>query len=80
MIKRTSDGTVKNEIISNKELSEELHKLSIRKFNKRKVHSFFIDNIECADLVDMHLINKFNKGFSYYVLLIFIANMHGLFI
>ena len=80
MIKRTSDGTVTNEIISDKELSEELHKLSIRKFNKRNVHSFFIENIECADLVDMQLINKFNKGLSYYVLLIFIANMHGLFI
>ena len=36
--KNTSGGTVKNEIISNKELTEELHKPIIRKFEKRKVH------------------------------------------
>ena len=35
--KNTSGGTIKNEIISNKELTEELHKLIIRKFRKRKV-------------------------------------------
>ena len=38
LIKSTSGGTVKNEIISNKELAEELHKPIIRKFEKRKVH------------------------------------------
>ena len=43
--KSTSGGTIKNEIISNKELAEKLHKPIIRKFNKRKVHSSFIDNI-----------------------------------
>ena len=43
--KNTSGGTVKNEILSNKELVEELHKPIIRKCNKRKVHSPFIDNI-----------------------------------
>ena len=35
----------------------------IRKFNKRKVHSLFIDNIWDADLSDMQLISKFNEGF-----------------
>ena len=43
--KKTSDGTIKNEIISNKELSEELHKPIIKKFNKGKVPSPFINNI-----------------------------------
>ena len=33
--KKTSGGTVKNEIISNKELAEELHKPIIRKFDKK---------------------------------------------
>ena len=32
-------GAIKNEIMSNKELAEELHKPIIRKFEKRKVHS-----------------------------------------
>ena len=38
-------------VISNKELAEELHKPIISKFEKRKVHSSFIDN--CIDLADM---------------------------
>ena len=37
--KETSGGAIKNEIMSNKELAEELHKPIIRKFEKRKVHS-----------------------------------------
>ena len=87
--KKTSGGgallankyAVKNENISNNELAEELRKPIIRKFNKRKVHSPFVDNIWGADLVDMQLISKFNKGFTFfYALLVFIANMHGLFL
>ena len=35
--KSTSGGTVKNKIISNKELAAELHKLITRKLEKRKV-------------------------------------------
>ena len=51
---------VKNENISNRELAEELLKTIIRKLNKRKVHSPFIDNIWGADLAEMQLISKFN--------------------
>ena len=47
----------------NEQLTEELHKPIIRKFKKRKVYSAFKDNIWDADLVDMQLISKFNKGF-----------------
>ena len=36
---------IKNEIMSNKEFSEELHKPIIKIFETRKVHSLFIDNI-----------------------------------
>ena len=36
-----------------------MHKPIIRKFNERKVHSPFIDNIWGADLSDMQLISKF---------------------
>ena len=55
-------SSIKSENISNKELAEELHKLIIIKFNKRKVHSPFIDNIWGTDLAHMQLISKFNKG------------------
>ena len=44
-VKKNSGGTVKNEIISNKELAEELHKSIITKFKKRKVHSTLTDHI-----------------------------------
>ena len=49
----------------NEQLAEELHKPVIRKFKKRKVHSVFKDNIWGADLEDMQLISKFNKGFRF---------------
>ena len=51
---------------------EELQKPIIRKFEKRKVHSPFIENIWVADLVDTRLRRKFNKGIRclLYVLLI----------
>ena len=47
--------------MSNKELVRPI----IRKFKKRKVHSFFIDYNWGADLADMQLISKFNKGFRF---------------
>ena len=51
--------------MSNKELVEESHKLTIIKFEKRKVKSFFIDNIWGTDLTDMQFISNFNKGFRF---------------
>ena len=79
LIKKASGRGIKN--IPNKELAKELHKPIIRNFKKRKVHSLFTDNIWDADLADMQMISKFNKRFRfYYVLLIFVVNMHGLFL
>ena len=49
----------------NEKLAEELHKPIIKKFKKRKLYSAFKDNIWGADLADMHLISKFNKGFRF---------------
>ena len=34
--RKTSGGTVKNEVISNKQLAEELHKPIVRKSKKKK--------------------------------------------
>ena len=53
----------------NKELPEELHKPIIKKFEKLKVHSPFIDIVLGAHLSDMQLISKTNKGtcFSSYI-------------
>ena len=73
-------GAVENEIMSNQKLVEELHKPTFRKFEKRKVYSSFQDSIWGADLVDIQLISKFNKRFWILLcILVFIANMRGLF-
>ena len=40
-VKKTSGSGIKNENILNNELAEVFHKLIIRKFKKRKVHSPF---------------------------------------
>ena len=56
------------QIANNKEnmqLADELHKPIIRKFEKRKVYFLFRDNIWGADLADMQLLSKFNKGFRF---------------
>ena len=74
--RKTSGSDIKN--ISNKELSEELHKPIIRKVNKRKVHSSFTDNIWGADLANMQLISKFNKGIRILLCVIdILVNTHG---
>ena len=63
------------------QLAEELHKPIIRKFKKRKVYTGFKDNICGADLTDMQLKAILIKDLdSYYVLLIFLVNMLGLFL
>ena len=61
--KKTAGGGIKS-MEQNKKLGEELHKPIIRKFKERKVYSSFKDNIWGADLADMQLISKFNKGFK----------------
>ena len=65
LVKKTSGSGIKNKNISNRELAEELHKPFIRKFNKRKVHSPFLDNIWGADLAEMQFISKFKKRFRF---------------
>ena len=56
------------QVVNNKEniqLADELHKPIIRKFKKRKMYSSFRVNIWGADLADMPLLSKFNKGFRF---------------
>ena len=65
-------------IISNQQLAQELKKPFIRKYEKRKVHSPFKDNIWGADLADMQLIDIIKEFVSHYRLLIFLVNMHGI--
>ena len=78
---KSASGGIKIENMSNKELAIELHKPIIRKFEKRKVHSSFMDTIWGVGLAHMQLISKSNKGLAFYcVLLVFSVNTHGLFL
>ena len=61
----------------NQPLAEELHKPIIKKFEKRKVHAAFKDNIWGADLADMHLLSKYNKGIRFLLCVIDIFSKYA---
>ena len=54
-----------DQIKQNLQLAEELHEPIIRNFKKGTVYSEFKDNILGADLADLQLIKKLNKGFRF---------------
>ena len=65
---------------SNKEniqLANELHKPIIKKFNKRKVHSSFKNNIWAVDLAGMQLLSKFIKEFRFLLCVIDIFSKYA---
>ena len=61
----------------NQQLAEELHKPIIRKFEKRKVHAAFKDNIWGADLADMQLLSKYNKRIRFLLCVIDIFSKYA---
>ena len=76
-----SGGAIKSKTMSNQALEEQLHKPIIRKFEKREVYSSLTKNILGDGLLDVQLIDKYNKGIQFlicFVLLIYLVNMHGL--
>ena len=58
-------GVANNEIKQNLQLADKLHKPIIRNIKKRTFYSEFKDNIWGADLADIQLISKLNKGFRF---------------
>ena len=49
----------------NQQLTHKLHKPIIKHFTKNKLYSSSINNIWSADLGDMQLIRKYNKGIQF---------------
>ena len=47
------------------QLANEFHQPIIRNFKKRKVYSYFRDNIWGVDLANMQSLSKYNKGIKY---------------
>ena len=64
-------------IPQNEQLAGELHKPIIRKFKKRKVYSAFKDNIWAADLADMQLLSRYNKGIRFLLCVIDIFSKYA---
>ena len=62
-LNKSSGSGIVNE--PNYQLANELHKPITKKFQKRKVYSFFRDNIWGVDLADMQSLSKYNKGIKY---------------
>ena len=71
--KKTAGSGIKS-MPQNEQLAEELHQPIIRKLKKRKVYSSFKYNIWGADLADIQLIIKFNKGLRFLLCTIDIYN------
>ena len=61
----------------NQQLAEELHKPIIRKFKKRKIHAEFKGNIWGAELADMQLIGRYNKGIRFVLCVIDIFSKYA---
>ena len=61
----------------NQQLAEELHKPIIKKFEKRKVHAAFKDNIWGADLAVMQLLIRYNKGIRFLLCVIDIFSKYA---
>ena len=70
--------TVTVNISENQYLANELHRIITRKFMTRGIYLCFGDIVWGADVADMQLISRYNKGDSYYVILIFTGNILGL--
>ena len=61
----------------NQQLPEKLHKPIIKKFEKRKVYAACKDNIWGADLADMQLLSKYNKGIRFLLCVIDIFSKYA---
>ena len=69
----TKKSAIKS-IPQNEQSADELHKPIIKKFKTRRVYSAFKDNIWGANLADMQLISKSNKGFRF---LLYVINIYS---
>ena len=76
---KKSEGSGVNTKLTPKkhQLAEELHKPIIKKFEKRKVHAAFKDNVWGADLADMQLLSRYNKGIRFLLCVIDIFSKYA---
>ena len=58
-------------------LAEELHKIVIKKFERRKVYARFKDNIWVADLAEMESLSSVNKNVKYLLCVIHVFTRYA---
>ena len=75
--KSAKGSGINTDVKPGEQLAKELHKPIIRNFKKRTVYSEFKDNIWGADLADMQLISKFNRGFRFLLCVIYIFSKYA---
>ena len=76
--KKSKGSSVNTKLIpQNHQLAAELHKPIIKKFEKRKVHAAFKDNILGVDLADMQLLSRYNKRIRFILCVIDIFSKHA---
>ena len=73
--KKSAGSDIANE--ANYQLANELDKPIIRRLKKRKVYFGFKDDIWGADLADVQLISKFNRGFKFLLCVIDIFSKYA---
>ena len=74
---KKSEGSGAKPIPQNEQLANELHNPIIRKFEKKRVYSTFKNNIWGADLADMQLLSKYNKGIRFLLCVIDIFSKYA---
>ena len=63
--------------LQDEQLANKVHKPIIKKFEKRKVHAAFKDNIWGADVADMQLLSRYDKGIRFLLCVIDIFSKHA---
>ena len=64
-------------MLQNQQLAEEFHKPIIKKLKKGKVYSSSENNIQGADLADVQLTSKCNKGIRFFLCVIYIFSKYA---
>ena len=62
-----SGGAIKSKTVSNQALEGQLHEPIIRKFEKCELYSSLTKNILGGGLLDVQLIDKYNKGIRFLI-------------
>ena len=70
MFYKSFDQKTRPGVSVNETLAEELHKLVVKRFKRKKVYARFKDNIWAADLLEMRSLSSKNQNVKYLLFVI----------